>query len=101
MCAFTCQATELATSTRPLRPFRAQRGGKLVAQHAFDLDHRWAFWPKLAFQACDLAADEAAGNDVGEVCEVGGDVEGQPVHGDPAAHTHAHRGDFAGLLIRC
>lgn len=44
-------------------------------------------------------AGEAAGDDEAEVGEVGGDVEGQAVGGDPLADADAHGGDLGGRTI--
>lgn len=45
-------------------------------------------------EAGDGPTGEAAGDDEVEVIEVGGDVEGEAVHGDPAADADAHGADF-------
>src|SRR5258708_2709098 len=46
------------------------------------------------FKGGGFAVGDAAGNDQVEVAEVGGDVEGEAVGGDPAADVDADGGEF-------
>src|SRR5882762_1539469 len=46
------------------------------------------------FEGGGFAVGDAAGNDEVEIAEVGGDVEGETVGGDPAADVDADGGEF-------
>lgn len=57
--------------------------------------HRWRCAEDFG-HARDAAAGKPTGDDEVEVGEVWVDVEGEAVHGDPAAYADAHGGDLGG-----
>ncbi len=75
-----------------------QEACELVGQYALDLGQRWALvLAEFVEHAGDGASCQAAGDDEVEVFEVGGDVDCQAVHGDPALNAEAECADFGGL----
>lgn len=74
--------------------------GECGGDDGLDLLHGRAGGPEPGGEAGDASTGEAAGNDEVEVVEVGGDIESQAVHGDPAPDAHPDGADFfAGVIF--
>lgn len=77
-------------------------GAEARGELRFHMVHGWrldAAGATFVVEAGDGPPSEAAGDDEGEVRQVGGDVQGEAVEGDPLAHADAHGGDLCGARV--